>query len=239
MYNKVNSKENEKKENNKIRVIYSLCFVVALIFLSITYAYLAIGIDVKEHAVSPGEVKPSNSNLPSNVVSNSNYVPTSNPKSNPTSNPPSNPSSNKPTPTPVEKPEWNIILDNVVIGEGSVEPIMAPTIDSKKTTVTYEVGLEIPGEYFTFDVDMVNKGGIDAKIYDIIADQLTDRQKQYLDYTIMYKNGNTISIGDTLLAGQRKTVTVYLKFKDDLEKEDLPEEDEILKLTYQVLYVEK
>ena len=80
---------------------------------------------------------------------------------------------------------------------------------------------------------------MDAKIYDIIEKALTERQKRYLDYTIKYKNGNTIKIGDTLLAKERKTVTVWLKFKDDLSKEDLPDKDEVLKLTYQIVYVEK
>jgi len=90
-----------------------------------------------------------------------------------------------------------------------------------------------------FDADIVNKGGIDAKIYDIINNGLSDSQKKYMEYTIKYKNGDEIKKDDTLLAGQRKTITIWLKYKDDLEKEDLPDEDEVLKLKYQIVYVEK
>ena len=266
MYNKVNDKEKEERENNVTRPIYSIVFIVTLILLSIAYAYLAIGIDKKQHAVSPGHESNSNSNVisnsnlpsnkPSNEPSNSNSNEPSNSNSNEPSNsnsnepsnsnsnsnptpPPSNSNSNPIPPTPIEKPEWKIIFDNIVVGEGSVEPISYPTIDGKKTSVSYEVSLAVPGEYFTFNVDMVNKGEIDAKIYDIIEQGLTSRQKQYLDYTIKYQNGNTIARGDSLLAGQRKTVTVWLKFKDDIEKEDLPDTDQTLSLKYQVLYVEK
>ena len=276
MYNKVNTKENEKNQNDVVRPIYSICFIAVLIFLSITYAYLAIGIDIGKRGVSPAHEKKSNkksniSNVISNVVisnSNSNEPSNSNSESNPeppkpsnsnsvsnpeppkpsnsnsTSNPEppkpsnSNSNSNPIPPTPIDKPEWKIIFDNVVMDSGSIIPITSPTLDSKKTSVSYEVDLSAPGEYFAFDVDMVNKGTIDAKIYDIIEQGLTSRQKRYLDYTIKYKNGNNISRGDILLAGQRKTVNVWLKFKDDLTKEDLPNTDEILKLKYQVVYVE-
>jgi len=274
MYDKVNDKETEQRQNDVTRPIYSVIFIVTLILLSIAYAYLAIGIDQRQRGLRPGHESNkrsnvvSNSNLPSNELSNSNSNELSNSNSNEPSNsnsnepsnsnsnvpkpsnsnsnsnsnptpPPSNSNSNPIPPTPIEKPEWKIIFDNVVVGNGSVEPITYPTIDGRKTSVSYEVALDVPGEYFTFNVDMVNKGEIDAKIYDIIEQGLTNRQKQYLDYKVKYQNGNTISTGDTLLAGQRKTVTIWLKFKDDIEKEDLPDTDQTLSLKYQVLYVEK
>ena len=101
MYNKVNSKEIEKRQNDVVRPIYSIIFVATLIFLSITYAYLAIGFNIGRRGIDPAHERRRrsnrisnirNSNLPSNIESNSNS--NSNVESNSNSNVESNSNSN-------------------------------------------------------------------------------------------------------------------------------------------------
>ena len=143
------------------------------------------------------------------------------------------------TPGPIPTPSWKIIFKNVVVDSGSVT-LDVPVISSTKTSMEYEVLLTTLGDYYKFDADIVNEGNIDAKIYSIEMDQLSDTQKNYLDYKITYKDGTNIIENDTLLKGETKTITVWLKFRDDItKKEDLPSSDQSLKLEYKINYVEK
>lgn len=141
--------------------------------------------------------------------------------------------------TPIIQYDWKIVFDNVKVKEGSVSASL-PEISSTKTALSYEVLLGYPGEYYSFDVDIVNKGDIDAKIYNTVMKNLTTQQKKYLEYTIKYKDGTDISIGDTLLTGQTRTITIWLKFRDDMtDASDLPSSDDSLKLDYEINYEEK
>ena len=189
---KVKSKNTEKRDNNVVRPIYFISFIVMLILLSIAYASLATMLGVKVN----GQKK-------------------------------------------IESLNWRIEWDNIQEHAGSVKPISKATIDGEKTTITYSVALAKPGDYYAFDADMVNRGTIDAKINEIINRGMSDDQKRYIDYTIKYKDGTEPSIDDKLDASERRTVTVIVKYKEDLNQNDLPAYDQTLNLTYQIIYVEK
>lgn len=191
---KVSSKGKEKRNNNIIRPIHFISFIVMIILLTIAYASLATMLGVKING-----------------------------------------------PKKIDTLNWKIEWDNVQEHDGSVKAIEKATIDpDTKTKITYEVELPKPGTFYAFDADMVNRGNINAKISDIIEKGITDRQKRYLEYSVKYKNGNTPSKDDTLDAGQRRTVTVIVKFKDNITNAaDLPHESETLNLSYQVVFVEK
>ena len=139
----------------------------------------------------------------------------------------------------VEDLNWDIRFHNLRVLDGSVTPISPAKIDETETKVTYEVSLKGPGDYYIFNVDIVNRGTIDAKIHEIIDQGINDRQKRYLEYSVTYEDGTPIKIDDTLLKGETKTVTVLLRFLEDLNAEDLPAYPEKLDLLYQIIYVEK
>ena len=189
---KVKSKNTEKFDNNVVRPIYFISFIVMLILLSIAYASLATMLGVKVN----GQKK-------------------------------------------IDSLNWRIEWDNIQEHEGSVTPISEATIDDEKTTINYSVALAKPGDYYAFDADMVNRGTIDAKINEIVNRGISDAQRRYIDYTIKYKDGKEPSEGDKLDASERRTVTVIVKYKEDLNQEDLPAYDQTLNLTYQIIYVEK
>ena len=65
--------------------------------------------------------------------------------------------------TDVDSNTWNIYWDNVQVKEGSVTAT-TPTIDTNKTTVTFNVHLSKPGDFYEFTVDAKNDGTIDAMI---------------------------------------------------------------------------
>ena len=66
----------------------------------------------------------------------------------------------------ISKNTWDVYFDNVVVKDGSVEAVKIPTV-TDKTTVDFEVALNLPGDFYEFTVDVVNAGSIDAMIESI------------------------------------------------------------------------
>ena len=95
----------------------------------------------------------------------------------------------------ISKNTWDVYFDNVVVNSGSVEATKIPTV-SDKTTVDFEVALNLPGEFYEFTVDVVNNGTIDAMIDSIEKlPDLTLEQQKYLNFIIEYENGEQIPYG--------------------------------------------
>lgn len=65
---------------------------------------------------------------------------------------------------------WDIHFENISVTSGSVSA-NTPVIDTNKTTVTYDVTLTNPGDFYEFTVDVVNEGSIDGMI-DSISSKL-------------------------------------------------------------------
>lgn len=139
----------------------------------------------------------------------------------------------------VDALNWNIQFENLQVVDGSVNPIKAASIDESKTGIEYEIVLNTLGDFYSFTTDIANTGTMNAKIYDIIEKTITEEQRNYIEYYVRYTNGDEIKKEDTLDASEKKNVTVMVKFKDDLEKEDLPNESTNLDLSYRIVYVEK
>lgn len=139
----------------------------------------------------------------------------------------------------VDALNWNIQFENLQKIDGSIIPIKEAEIDESKTGIEYSVELKTLGDFYSFTTDIVNTGTMDAKIYDIIEKTITEEQKNYIEYYVRYTDGNEIQKDDKLDAGEKKNVTVMIKFKQDLEKEDLPKTSETLDLSYKIVYVEK
>ena len=60
---------------------------------------------------------------------------------------------------------WKVIWDDTSLNvvNGSVSST-TPTVDENKTTVTYNVTLNSPGDYYEFSIDAYNQGTIDAMV---------------------------------------------------------------------------
>ncbi len=139
----------------------------------------------------------------------------------------------------IEDVNWDIHFENIKVTNGSVRAIKPATIDKSKTGVNYSVNLSLPGEFYSFKVDIVNDGDVDAKIYEIIEKSITNRQKQFIDYEVKYINGAAPKKEDVIEAGRSKTLFVKVKFKDNITAADLPGTAQRLDLSYNIVYVEK
>lgn len=139
----------------------------------------------------------------------------------------------------LSKNSWDIHFENLVIVDNGASVVTtAPTIDSTKTKVSFNITLSKPGDSYEFTVDAVNKGTIDAMLSGFSATSLTADQQKYLTYTVTYGDGATISTKDYLKKGTSETIRVRVRFKDDLTATDLPSSAETLNLTATLTYVQ-
>ena len=139
----------------------------------------------------------------------------------------------------LSKNSWDIHFENLVIVDNGASVVTtAPTIDSTKTKVSFNITLSKPGDSYEFTVDAVNKGTIDAMLSGFSATSLTADQQKYLTYTVTYGDGATISTKDYLKKGTSETIRVRVKFRDDLSATDLPSSAETLNLIATLVYVQ-
>lgn len=139
----------------------------------------------------------------------------------------------------LSKNSWDIHFENLVIVDNGASAVTtAPTIDSTKTKVSFNITLSKPGDSYEFTVDAVNKGTIDAMLSGFSATSLTTDQQKYLTYTVTYGDGATISTKDYLKKGTSETIRVRVRFRDDLSATDLPSSAETLNLTATLVYVQ-
>ena len=138
----------------------------------------------------------------------------------------------------IKNAKWDVHFENIVIKEGSVTPTKAATIEND-TAVSFNVDLTKPKDYYEFDVDVVNNGTIDAMRGSIKKEPvLTPAQEKYLTYEVKYSGIADLHEKDSLPVGDKKTLNVFLKFREDINKEDLPKNLDTLTINYQIDYVQ-
>ena len=135
-------------------------------------------------------------------------------------------------------PTWNIHWANVQVKEGSVSA-STPTINSAQTTVTYSVVLNVPGDYYEFTVDAVNSGTIDGMIESITSKlngATITNLPDYLEYTVSYSDGVLLAVNQLLAAGTTETYKVRIKYRDDIELNQIPATNQSLPFQFTVKY---
>lgn len=138
--------------------------------------------------------------------------------------------------------KWDIHWENVD-NESGVQA-ETPQIDAAKTTVTYEINLVNPGDYYEFTVDAVNKGSIDGEINKIetrfyAADGDSEIElPSYLKYSVTYDDDSPLEIGQRLNVNQTKTYKVRIDFKTNVTAEELPEVNTSIVSKFTVVYIQ-
>lgn len=139
----------------------------------------------------------------------------------------------------VSRVSWKIYFDNINVISGEKFQVEVPVANDKNTTtLNYKVALEDPGDEYSFDVDVVNDGTIDAMISLVNTSELTEEQKKITDYIITYSDGTPISEKNFLPKHSRDTFKVTVKFKRDIQMEDLPSSDSEVNLSLRLEYVQ-
>ena len=142
----------------------------------------------------------------------------------------------------VNKNTWNVYWDNVQVAPGSVpeeQVITAPTI-SNQTTVSFQVRLKEPGEYYEFDIDAKNAGSLDAMIENVnytINNSSTASLPPYLKISLTCE-GIPVEPNQLLRAGQKRTYNVQVAFRDDINPDNLPTEPRTVTFNVTLPYVQ-
>ena len=138
----------------------------------------------------------------------------------------------------ISKNTWDLHFDNIQIKEGSAGEVKTPTIENK-TTVDFEVNLNLPGDFYEFTVDVVNTGSIDAMINNIEKTPvLTEEQAKYLNYTITYEKNENITTKQLVKKEEYVRLKVRVEYKKDISASDLPTNTETLNLIFTVNYIQ-
>ena len=140
----------------------------------------------------------------------------------------------------VDSASWDVYWSNVQVTSGSVTA-PTPTI-TNKTSVSFAVTLEKPGDFFEFTVDAVNAGSIDAMIESIhqtINGNPISQLPVYLSYTFTYSDELEIENNHVITAGNQETYLVRLEYKKDLNPEDLPSSNDTINIGIQTDYIQR
>ena len=131
---------------------------------------------------------------------------------------------------------WNIRLDNVKLVSGSSGDV--PKI-SNFTTVSFSTTLNKPGDYYTFTIDVVNDGSIDAMIDSVVkTPTLTAEQLKYINYVIEYENGDSINNRQLVEKNSFVRLKIKVEYRKDITVSELPSSATTLNMSFILVYVQ-
>lgn len=140
----------------------------------------------------------------------------------------------------VQSSNWNVEFDTDTFQEtvGGVEPTSEPVIDV--TSVTYDVTLAEPGDFYEFTIDVANTGTFDANLVGITMSDISTHSA-YLQHTVTY--GSTpytssqtgLNVPLTATTGT-ETVTVRAEYLQPDTADELPETQQKVTLTVTLNY---
>lgn len=135
---------------------------------------------------------------------------------------------------------WDVHFENLQVTDGSVGATTDAAIQGDETSISYAVDLNTPGDFYEFTVDVVNKGGIDAKVSKIPdISGVSASQDVYINYTVTYEDGTNISADDLLSKNTGvKTLKVRVEFDKNIDASQLPSTGQTLNLKFAVDYVQ-
>lgn len=148
----------------------------------------------------------------------------------------------------IKKNTWNIHWNrsSVSVASGSVEasdPVVGTTT-ATDDTVSFDVELELPGEYYEFEIDAINEGSIDGKI------QLDENfivyksngsiisLPDYMNFSVTYADNTTPQSGDVLKHGESKTYKIRVEIDEDADENDLANIPPEIKIEIKVSYIQ-
>ena len=139
---------------------------------------------------------------------------------------------------------WDVHFENYQASSGSVVPTTEPSTTGNPTTVTYEVTLTNPGDYYEFTIDAVNNGTMDVMIESFSSKigntEITPSTlPPYLSYSATYSDNTPIASKQELLHNTRETLKLRIAYRDDIPTTDLPSTIQDLSLSFTITYVQK
>ncbi len=149
--------------------------------------------------------------------------------------------------THVAANKWSVHFVSDANAEGYFQRAAGSVTETSKTVsdtaVTYEVTLSKPGDFFAFNIDVINDGDFNATLKTITMTALTEAQQKYLTYTFTYdgldytSTATDLSIGLPYATGSnRKATAVKVQYVQPQNASDLPTEQVNLTLSVALDY---
>ena len=141
---------------------------------------------------------------------------------------------------------WNIHWDdrsvNVTTGSVSATEPSVSTTTSTKDTVSFDVELEVPGDYYEFEIDAINEGSVDGEL-ELAENWITYKSNNvettlpdYMDFKVTYDDDTIPTTGNVLKASESKTYKIRVEFKSSVE--ELPENPPIITIEVNLPYIQ-
>ncbi|MDO4996315.1 MAG: DUF6273 domain-containing protein [Bacilli bacterium] len=137
--------------------------------------------------------------------------------------------------------KWQVIWDDTSVDviSGSVTAD-TPTVDNNKTTVSYDITLNSPGDYYEFSVDAFNNGTIDAMV-DTISFAYKENNSNVtlpncIKHTVKYADGTDISSKDLLPAGQKQKYYINIEYDRNVTTSNMISTNRTFTVTIKVTY---
>ena len=139
---------------------------------------------------------------------------------------------------------WDVHFENYQASSGSVTPTTEPSTTGNPTSISYEVTLTNPGDYYEFTIDAVNNGTMDTMIESFSSKigntEITPSTlPPYLSYSATYSDGTAIANKQELLHNTREKLKLRIAYRDDIPTTDLPSTVQDLSLSFTITYVQK
>ena len=137
---------------------------------------------------------------------------------------------------------WDIHFEDLTLNPGNVElsqdDVAASINQTTMTDISFTVTLQEPGDFYEFEVAVVNAGTIDAMV-GFITNNLnnnpissTNQVPTYIRYTATYSDGIEIAPNQILSAGYSENFKVRLEYRTDIDQNDLPSISEDLTFNF-------
>ena len=139
----------------------------------------------------------------------------------------------------VTSSKWDVHFENIVVNENSFNSVEENPTIIDDSTVTFNVGLDSPGQFYEFNIDVVNEGTIDAMIDDIVVSpELTSVQKKMFRYEIKYDDGVNVEKYQSLKSKEKRTIKVLFKYNELLDYIEYSEENQSFEFAITIKYVQ-
>ena len=118
---------------------------------------------------------------------------------------------------------------------GGAEVTGVPSIANEGASINnIAVTLKLPGDYVLYTVDIENSGDINVEVSNI---EHTDLDNSLLELEVIYTDtGDRLQTGDELSPGQKKNITIKIKYKDIENPDLLPQTVQTVNFSYSVTY---
>ena len=133
----------------------------------------------------------------------------------------------------LRKSTWDVHFENILKINGNVDVSNDVKIVDD-TNISFTADLSEPGSVYSFSVDIVNDGTIDAMLGELLKIGLTVEQEEYAEYNVTYLDGEEILAKDSLPSGKSDTILVTVKYKED----SLLTEDQTVDLSLESIYMQ-